>query len=157
MTASRFGDGIGLIRVSMFPGVLGMDVARDMSRAVADLACDRLIFDLRGNTGGGIGCLRLMSLLCADRRGVGYSVGRATARKGYAKERLPAFDRIPSSKLGVVPLMIRFATAGRSVAVYTESLGRAASRQGGNARQRALCQRRRNGGRRSRRNTDWRR
>ena len=123
VTASRLGDGIGLIRVSMFPGVLGMDVARDMSRAVADLACDRLIFDLRGNTGGGIGCLRLMSLLCADRRGVGYSVGRAMARKGYAKERLPAFDRIPSSKLGVVPLMIRFATAGRSVAVYTETLG----------------------------------
>ena len=123
VTASRLGDGIGLLRVSMFPGVLGMDVARDMSRAVADLACDRLIVDLRGNTGGGIGCLRLMSLMCADRRGVGYSIGRAAARKGYTKEDLPAFDRIPSSKLGVLPLMLRFATAGRSVAVYTERLG----------------------------------
>ena len=41
VTASRLRDGIGLIRVSMFPGVLGMDVARDMSRAVADLGCDR--------------------------------------------------------------------------------------------------------------------
>ena len=124
--AARLADGVGLIRVSMFPGVLGMDVARDMSRAVADLACDRLIFDLRGNTGGGIGCLRLTSLLCADRRGVGYSVGRAAARKGYAKERVPAFDRIPSSRLGVVPLMIRFATAGRSVAVYRRPLSRQA-------------------------------
>ena len=123
VTASRLRDGIGLIRVSMFPGMLGMDVARDMSRAVADLGCDRLIYDLRGNTGGGIGCLRLMSLLCSDRRGVGYSVGRAAARKGYVKERLPVFDRIPSSKLGVVPLMFRFALAGRSVAVYTERLG----------------------------------
>lgn len=123
VTASRIGDGVGLIRVSMFPGVLGMDVARDMSRAVADLQCDRLIFDLRGNTGGGIGCLRLMSLLCANRRGVGYSIGKATARKGYSKERLPAFDRIPSSKLGVVPLMVRFALAGRSIAVFTETLG----------------------------------
>ena len=122
VTASRLVDGIGLIRVSMFPGVLGMDVAHDMSGAVAELGCDRLIFDLRGNTGGGIGCLRLMSLLCADRRGVGYSVGRAAARKGYSKERLPALDRIPSSKLGVVPLIVRFATAGRSVAVYTETL-----------------------------------
>ena len=54
---------------------------------------------------------------------MGYSVGRASARKGYAKEDLPAFDRIPSSKLGVLPLMLRFATAGRSVAVYTENLG----------------------------------
>ena len=123
VTASRLRDGIGLIRVSMFPGMLGMDVARDMSRAVADLGCNRLIYDLRGNTGGGIGCLRLMSLLCSDRRGVGYSVGRAAARKGYVKERLPVFDRIPSSKLGVVPLMFRFALAGRSVAVYTERLG----------------------------------
>jgi carboxyl-terminal processing protease len=123
VTTSRLRDGIGLLRVSMFPGVLGMDVARDMSRGVTELGCDRLVVDLRGNTGGGIGCLRLMSLLCADRRGVGYSVGRTAARKGYAKEDLPAFDRIPSSKLGVVPLMLRFATAGRSVAVYTENLG----------------------------------
>jgi C-terminal processing protease CtpA/Prc len=123
VTASRLDGGVGLIRVSMFPGILGMDVARDMSRAVKELGCDRMIFDLRGNTGGGIGCLRLMSLLCADRRGVGYSVGRAVARKGYSKERLPAFDRIPSSKLGVIPLIVRFARAGRSIAVYTESLG----------------------------------
>jgi carboxyl-terminal processing protease len=123
VTATRVNGRIGLIRVTMFPGVLGMDVARDMSRAVQELACDRLIFDLRGNTGGGIGCLRLMSLLCPDRRGVGYSVGRTAAKNGYSKERLPAFDRIPESKLGVIPLIFRFARAGRSVAVYTEKLG----------------------------------
>ena len=46
-----------------------------MSGAVAELACDRLIVDLRGNTGGGIGGLRLMSLMGPDRRGVGYSWG----------------------------------------------------------------------------------
>jgi C-terminal processing protease CtpA/Prc len=65
VTASRLDGGVGLIRVSMFPGILGMDVARDMSRAVTELGCDRLIFDLRGYTGGGIGCLRFMSL-CAQ-------------------------------------------------------------------------------------------
>jgi carboxyl-terminal processing protease len=123
VTASKLDDGTGLIRVSMFPGVLGMDVARDMSRAVADLDADRLIIDLRGNTGGGIGCLRLMSLMCPDRRGVGYSVSRAVAKRGFDKERLPAFDRIPSSKLGVLPLAIRFARAKRSIAVFTEALG----------------------------------
>ena len=53
VTASRLPGGTALIRVSMFPGVLGMDVARDISRAIAELACDRLIIDLRGNTGGG--------------------------------------------------------------------------------------------------------
>jgi C-terminal processing protease CtpA/Prc len=125
VTASKLERGIGLIRVSMFPGILGMDVARDMTRAVSDLACDRLIVDLRGNTGGGIGCLRLMSLLCDDRRGVGYSLGRDAARAGRTKEQLPAFDRIPSSKWGVIPLAIKFARAGRSVAVFTERLGKA--------------------------------
>jgi C-terminal processing protease CtpA/Prc len=123
VNASRLADGTGLIRVSMFPGVLGMDVARDFSRAIRELACERLVIDLRGNTGGGIGCLRLMSHLCPDRRGVGYSVSRAVARRGFDKERLPAFDRIPKSKLGVVPLIFRFARARRSVAVFTEALG----------------------------------
>ena len=123
VTASKLSGGVGVIRVSMFPGALGMDVARDISRAIAELRCARLIVDLRGNTGGGIGCLRMMSHLCPDRRGVGYSVGRTLAQKGYDKERLPAFDRIPSSKIGVVPLIFRFALKGRSVALYTESLG----------------------------------
>ncbi len=123
VTASKLRDDLGLIRVSMFPGVLGMDVARDISRAVADLGCSRLVLDLRGNTGGGMGCLRVMSNLCADRRGVGYSVSRAVVKKGYDKNRLPAFDHIPSSKWGVIPLMFRFARAGRSVAVFTEALG----------------------------------
>src|SRR5262245_32518503 len=110
----------------MFPGVLGMDVARDISRAVSDLQCSRLVIDLRGNTGGGIGCLRLMSQMCADRRGVGYSVGRKLVERGYTKERLPQFDRIPSSKLHVLPLILKFGLAGRSVAVFTEALGRQA-------------------------------
>ena len=123
VTARKLDGDIGYLRVSMFPGILGMDVARDMSRAISDLACRKLVVDLRGNTGGGIGCLRLMSHLCPDRRGVGYSITRAMERKGYTKERLPQFDRIPSSKLQVLPLMIRFGLAGRSVAVFTEALG----------------------------------
>src|SRR5439155_21783892 len=74
VSARKLGGDVGYVRVSMFPGVLGIDVARDMTRAIADLACPSLVVDLRGNTGGGIGGLRLMSLLCPDRRGVGYSV-----------------------------------------------------------------------------------
>jgi carboxyl-terminal processing protease len=123
VSARKLDGDIGYIRVSMFPGILGIDVARDVSRAVSELESERLIVDLRGNTGGGIGCLRLMSHLCPDRRGVGYSVGRKLAQKGYDKERLPQFDRIPSSKLQVLPLIVKFGLAGRSVAVFTESLG----------------------------------
>ena len=123
VSARKLDSDVGHIRVSMFPGVLGMDVARDISHAIAELDCDRLIVDLRGNTGGGIGCLRLMSHLCADRRGVGYSVGRKLARIGYDKNRLPQFDRIPTSKLQLLPLIVKFGLAGRSVAVFTEALG----------------------------------
>lgn len=54
VTTKRLDGDVGYMRVAMFPGVLGMDVARDMSRAIADLSCTRLIVDLRGNTGGGI-------------------------------------------------------------------------------------------------------
>ena len=64
-----------------------------------------------------------MSQLCADRRGVGYSVSRAVARQVFDKQRLPTFDRIPRSKLGVLPLLFRFARARRSIAVFTEALG----------------------------------
>lgn len=123
VTARRLEDGTGYMRVSMFPGVIGMDVARDMSRAVAELNTERLVVDLRGNSGGGIGCLRLMSLLCPGRRGVGYSVSKATAAKGYRKEDLPVFDRIPTSKWGALALIPKFALAKRSVAVFTEALG----------------------------------
>jgi C-terminal processing protease CtpA/Prc len=123
VSVSRPRDDIGVVRISMFPGVLGMDVARDISRAIAELQCSKLVIDLRGNTGGGIGCLRVMSHLCPDRRGVGYSLGPAAARKGLTKDRLPQFDRIPSSKWGVIPLAVKFAAAGRSVAVFTEALG----------------------------------
>jgi C-terminal processing protease CtpA/Prc len=65
-----------------------------------------------------------MSHLCADRRGVGYSVTREMMKNGFDKNRLPAFDRIPSSILGVFPLVFRFVIPRRrSVAVFTERLG----------------------------------
>lgn len=56
VTSRRLADDIGYVRVSMFPAVLGIDVARDISHAISELACSRLVLDLRGNTGGGIGC-----------------------------------------------------------------------------------------------------
>src|SRR5690606_3907064 len=58
-----------------------------------------------------------------DRRGTGYSLGRDAVKAGRTKEQLPVFDRIPSSKWGVIPLIVRFARGGRSVAVFTEGLG----------------------------------
>jgi carboxyl-terminal processing protease len=125
VTSRKLDRGIGYVRVSMFPGMLGIDVARDITQAVADLECKQLVIDLRGNTGGGIGCLRLMSVLCADKRGAGYNLGRPQIEQRAAKEALPVFDKIPASKWGVLPLILKFGLAGRSVAVFSEGLGQA--------------------------------
>ena len=108
----------------MFPGMVGIDLARDIDRAVRELDAEELIIDLRGNSGGGMGCLRVMSYLTPGRLPVGYSVTRKDMdRPQFDKSRLPQFDRIPDRKAGLVPLMFRFALHGRSVAVFTEGKG----------------------------------
>ena len=77
--AERLTDEIGLLKVAMFPGVIGIDVAKDIDRAIESLdGCTRLIVDLRGNTGGGIGGLRLMSYLTLGPPEVGYSLREET-------------------------------------------------------------------------------
>jgi C-terminal processing protease CtpA/Prc len=117
--------GIGYLKIAMFPGVVGVDLARDIDRALREMDCDRLVIDLRGNSGGGMGCLRVMSYLTPDRLGVGYSVTRKDIeRADFEKARLPVFDHIPDSKLGLIPLVLRFAARGRSVAVFTERKAR---------------------------------
>jgi C-terminal processing protease CtpA/Prc len=64
VSTERLSAEIGLLKVAMFPGVIGIDVAKDIDQGIAALdGCSRLIVDLRGNTGGGIGGLRLMSYL----------------------------------------------------------------------------------------------
>jgi C-terminal processing protease CtpA/Prc len=85
--------------------------------------CTRLIVDLRGNTGGGIGGLRLMSYLTPAKLPVGYSLTKCRADKGYDKEKLPRFGRIPSRK-GALPLLVlRYAFVDNSIVVVTEGLG----------------------------------
>src|SRR5690242_21872805 len=69
VTVARVANGLGLNKISMFPGMVGIDVANSISAATRELAPDRLIVDLSGNTGGGMGCLLDMSYLCPDRRG----------------------------------------------------------------------------------------
>jgi carboxyl-terminal processing protease len=123
VTTRKLEGGIGYLRVSMFPGMLGIDVARDISSAISALATSRLVIDLRGNTGGGIGCLRLMSILCADKRGVGYNLGRKQIEASTSKDTLPVFDKIPASKWGILPLIAKFGIRGRSVALFSEGIG----------------------------------
>lgn len=121
---SQMPDGIGWLKVTMFPGAVGIDLAKMLDAAFAHLKdSTRLIVDLRGNTGGGIGGLRLMSYLTAEKKEVGYSLTRARKEKGYAREKLPRFGRIPSNKATLLWLALRYGFIDKSILVVTEGLG----------------------------------
>ena len=117
-------QGVPVVKVPLFPGQLGIDFARDVSRVFDSQVngAKSLVLDLRGNPGGGLGGLRLMSHLVPDKRPIGFSVDRSKAESGYEKESFPRFDRIPKSKLEVPLLALRFATK-KSVVLVTEGLG----------------------------------
>jgi carboxyl-terminal processing protease len=99
-------------------------VAKEIDHAISQLGdCDRLIVDLRGNPGGGAGGLRLMSYLTPGKLPVGYSLTQKRAAKGFKREKLPRFDRIPSRKIELYPLLLRFAWSDKSIVMVTEGLG----------------------------------
>ncbi len=121
---NKISDDTGYLKVTMFPGAVGIDVAADIDKAIQSFSsCNKLIIDLRGNTGGGIGGLRLMGYLTPDKREVGYSLTRKRAERGYKKEELARFGKIPKHKRSLIPLVFRFAFAEKSIVVVTEGLG----------------------------------
>jgi carboxyl-terminal processing protease len=121
---SQLPDGIGWLKVTMFPGAVGIDLAKMLDTAFAYLKeSTRLIVDLRGNTGGGIGGLRLMSYLTPRKKEVGYSLTRARKEKGYAREKLPRFGRIPAHKATLLWLALRYGFIDKSILLVTEGLG----------------------------------
>jgi len=122
--ATKLTDEIGLLKVVMFPGAIGIDVAKDIDHGISALdGCNRLIADLRGNTGGGIGGLRLMSYLTPGKLEVGYSLTRKRRERGYKREELTRFGRIPSHKATLIWLAARYAFVEKSILVVTEGLG----------------------------------
>ena len=119
---------LGYVRVATFPGAVGLDFARSLDAAINELksaGCKRLIIDLRGNIGGGLGSLRLMSYLCPDKRPIGYSLTRRRLRRGYRKEGLTRIDRIPANKAALFLMALRFTLLerDRSMVLATEGLG----------------------------------
>src|SRR6202022_4230013 len=100
------------------------DLAHMLDTAFAHLRdSTRLIVDLRGNTGGGIGGLRLMSYLTPGKLEVGYSLTRKRRERGYRREELTRFGRIPSRKATLIWLAARYAFVEKSILVVTEGLG----------------------------------
>ena len=121
---SQLPEGIGWLKVTMFPGAVGIDLAKALDNAFAHLReSTRLIVDLRGNTGGGIGGLRLMSYLTPGKMEVGYSLTRKRKEQGYEREKLPRFGRIPSRKSTLIWLALRYGFIDKSILVVTEGLG----------------------------------
>jgi carboxyl-terminal processing protease len=105
------GDGVGYLKVAMFPGMIGVDVANEISKAAVSLGKIKgLIIDLRGNTGGGAGALRLMSLLTPEKIPVGFAPGKRWAGRDLDKEKLafPRFGSIPASKKALWLLALRY-------------------------------------------------
>jgi C-terminal processing protease CtpA/Prc len=89
---------------------------------------DSLIIDLRGNTGGGIGALRVMSLLTPDRIPVGFALDRKRVRPDLdsEKQRFRRFHAIPASKKALWLFALKFAPAMLAktpIVLETEGLG----------------------------------
>jgi C-terminal processing protease CtpA/Prc len=115
---------ISYLRVSLFPGAIGIDFANELDSIFATRFqhSNRLIIDMRGNPGGGIGGLTLMSYLTPDRRPIGYSKNREMALNNIPPDALPVFDRVPRSKLALPGLALKF-LGKTSIFLYTEALG----------------------------------
>ena len=126
--ARRLADGLGYLKIAMFPGMIGVEVANEISRAVDQLgAVDNLIIDLRGNTGGGIGALRAMSLLTPIKIPVGFALDRrrVTANLESEKRSFHRFSRIPSSTKTLWRLALQFGPAmmmKKTIVLETEGL-----------------------------------
>jgi len=126
VTASMLDQDVGYLRVAFFPGVNGQRFAREFEGALASIGeCRRLIVDLRGNLGGFVGSLRLMSALTPDRIPVGYSLTRKGSDRGWRRETLPCIDHLPAGRLDVLRMALRFLVLhrDRSIRLTTEGLG----------------------------------
>jgi C-terminal processing protease CtpA/Prc len=119
---------IGYVRVATFPGAVGLDFAKDLDNAIRDFkghGVQRLIVDIRGNIGGGLGSLRLMSYLSPGKLEIGYSLTRHRLRNGYHKESLTRIEKIPATKAQLLMMAVRFKVfqRDRSMVLVTEGLG----------------------------------
>jgi C-terminal processing protease CtpA/Prc len=125
----HLGDGLGYLKIAMFPGMVGVEVANEISRGVEKLgAVESLIIDLRGNTGGGIGALRVMSLLTPSKIPVGFALDRrrVTPNLESEKQKFRRFSRIPSSTKTLWRLALQFAPAmmaKKPIVLETEGMG----------------------------------
>jgi C-terminal processing protease CtpA/Prc len=89
---------------------------------------DRLIIDLRGNTGGGLGALRVMSLLTPGKIPAGFALDRHSIKPNLESEKqgFRRFSRIPASTKTLWWLALQFGPAmmaKKPIVFQSEGLG----------------------------------
>jgi len=122
---AKIGRDIGLLRITYFPGATGMEFAKALDRALNDLKqqdCKRLIVDLRGNIGGGLGFARLASYMCPGQIAIGHSLTPRRLRETYKPEALPRVP-MPRSRPELLLTLARFSVRDKSVMLLTQGLG----------------------------------
>jgi carboxyl-terminal processing protease len=122
---AKTGRDIGLLKITYFPGATGMEFTNALDRAVNDLKqqeCRRLIVDLRGNIGGGLGFARLASYMCPGKIPIGHSLTPRRLRETYKPEALPRVP-MPRSQAELLFTLARFAVRDKSVMLLTQGLG----------------------------------
>jgi carboxyl-terminal processing protease len=126
VTARELKPGIGYVKIAFFPGVNGQRFARELDRALGGIReCRRLIVDLRGNLGGFVGSLRLMSYLTPDQVPVGYSLTRKGEDRKWRRDQLACIAKLPETKFDTLRMAVRFLVLhrDRSIRLMTEGLG----------------------------------
>jgi len=119
--------GLGLLKVPYFPGPMGLAFGKELDAAVADFkiqGCTRLIVDLRGNIGGGLGLAKLASYMCPGQLPIGQSLTprRLRTGTGYQSSALPRVP-MPQGRAALVTTFGRFAFKDKSIVLMTQSLG----------------------------------
>ncbi len=125
ISSSLIAPGTGLLRITWFPGSMGLGFANSFDGKISDLkarGCEKLIIDLRGNIGGGLGFARMASYFCQDKRPIGFSLTPKRQRKGYRTEEL---ERViyPATRFGFATTLARFAVRDKSIFLVTQGLG----------------------------------
>ena len=116
---------VGLLKIVYFPGELGVRFSEALDaaiRALKEQGCERLIIDLRGNIGGGLGFARLASYLCPGQIPIGHSLTPGRLRRGYDRAELPRVP-MPHTRATLALTLARFAFRDKSLVLLTRGLG----------------------------------
>lgn len=116
---------LGYLKIGWFTASMGLGFSKELDTAISDLkahGCERLIIDLRGNIGGGLGFARLASYLCPGKLPIGQNLTPKRLRSGYNRDELPRVV-MPSTAIGLVSALTQFLVRDKSLVLLTQGLG----------------------------------